>query len=74
MDGRSHIKVHTDEWTQVYSARSSLVVTHLSTTRARRYLTSVDRVTCRASIGRHRGPGSHPMIGEWQGVSTNMAS
>jgi len=27
----SQIQVHTDEWTQVHSARSSLVVTHQST-------------------------------------------
>jgi len=38
---RWQIKVHTDERTQVYSARSSLVVTHPSTNRAWRYLTSV---------------------------------
>jgi len=41
MDGRSQIKVHANEQTQVHSAQSSLVVTHLSTNRARRYLTSV---------------------------------
>jgi len=41
MDGRSQIKVHTDERTQVHSAKSSLAVTHPSTNRARRYLTSV---------------------------------
>jgi len=41
MDGRSQIKVHTDERTQVHSARSSFAVTHPSTNRARRYLTSV---------------------------------
>jgi len=41
MDGRSQIKVHTDERTQVHSAQSSLVVTHPSTNRAGRYLTSV---------------------------------
>jgi len=41
MDGRSQIKVHTDERTQVHSAQSSLVVTHPSTNRGRRYLTSV---------------------------------
>jgi len=40
MDGRSQIKVHTYERTQVHSAQSSLVVTHPSTNRARRYLTS----------------------------------
>jgi len=41
MDGRSQIKVHTNERTQVHSAQSSLVVTHPSTNRGRRYLTSV---------------------------------
>jgi len=30
IDGRSQIKVHTDERTQVHSARSSLLVTHPS--------------------------------------------
>jgi len=38
-DGRSQIKVHTDERTQVYSAQ---VVTHPSTYRGRRALTSVN--------------------------------
>jgi len=33
IDGWSHFKVHTDERTQVHSARSSLVVTHPSTNR-----------------------------------------
>jgi len=42
MDGRSQIEVHTDEPTQAYSARSFLVVTHLSTNRGRRALTSVN--------------------------------
>jgi len=41
MDGRSEIKVHTDERTQVHSAQTSLVVTHRSTNWARRYLTSL---------------------------------
>jgi len=41
MDGRSQIKVHTNERTQVHSAQSSLAVTHPSTKRARHYLTSV---------------------------------
>ena len=41
MDGRSQIKVHTDERTQVHSAHSALAVTHPGTNRARRYLTSV---------------------------------
>jgi len=41
MNGRLQIKVHTDERTQVHSARSSLAVTHLRTNRVRRYLTSV---------------------------------
>jgi len=40
-DCRSPIKVHADERTRVHSAQSSLVVTHPSTNRARRYLTSV---------------------------------
>ena len=42
LDGRSQIKVHTDdERTQVHSAQSSLAVTHPGTNRARRSLTSV---------------------------------
>jgi len=41
VNGRSQIKVHTDERTQVHSAQSFLAVTHPSTNRARRYLTSV---------------------------------
>jgi len=42
LDGRSQIKVHTDERTQVHSARSFLTVTHPSTNRGRRCLTSVN--------------------------------
>jgi len=42
VDGRSQIKVHTDERTQVQSAWSSLTVTHPSTNRGRRCLTSVN--------------------------------
>jgi len=38
IDGRSHIKVHTDERTQVHSARSSLTVTQPSPNRGRRCL------------------------------------
>jgi len=34
LDGRSQIKVHTDERTQVLSAQFSLLVTHPSTNRA----------------------------------------
>ena len=41
MDGRSQIKVHTNERTHVHSAQSFLAVTHPGTKRARRYLTSV---------------------------------
>jgi len=41
IDGRSQIKVHTDERTQVHSAQPSQAVTHPGTNRARRYLTSV---------------------------------
>ena len=41
LDGRSQIRVHTDERTQVHSAQSSLAVTHPGTNRARRSLTSV---------------------------------
>jgi len=41
-DGRSQIKVHTDERTQIHSARYSLTVTHPSTNRGRRCLTSVN--------------------------------
>jgi len=35
VDGRSQIKVHTDERTQVHSARSLLMVTHPSTNQGR---------------------------------------
>jgi len=42
IDGRSQTKVHTDERIQVDSARSSLTVTHSSTNRRRRCLTSVN--------------------------------
>jgi len=42
IDGRSQIKVHTDERTQVHSAQSSLTITHPSTNRGRRYLISVN--------------------------------
>jgi len=52
IDGRSQIKVHTDERTQVHNARSSLTVTHPSTNRGRRCL------TCHwASFGRDRAFG-----------------
>jgi hypothetical protein len=40
-DGRSQFQVHTDEQTQVHSARLSLAVTHPSINRGRRALTSV---------------------------------
>jgi len=40
--GWSHIKVHTDERTQFHSTWSHLVVTHASTNRGRRALTSVN--------------------------------
>jgi len=52
IDGRSQIKVHTDERTQVHSARSSLTVTH-PRNRGRRCLTSVKMMHW-ASLGRHR--------------------
>jgi len=55
MDGRSQIKVHTDERTHIHSIQSSLVVTHPITNQASRYLTSVTE-SPRASIGRHQGP------------------
>jgi len=56
MDGRSQIKVHTDERVQVHSAQSSLAITHPSINRARRYLTLVaESPSHRASIGRHYG-------------------
>ena len=42
LDGRSQIKVHTDKRTQVHSAQCSLVVTHPSTNRDRRDLTTVN--------------------------------
>jgi hypothetical protein len=41
-DDRSQFKVHTDERTQVLSARLSLAVTHPSINRGRRALTSVN--------------------------------
>jgi len=41
-DGRSRIKVQNDVRTRVHSAQSSLVVTHPSTNRGRRALTSVN--------------------------------
>jgi len=41
MDGRSQIKVHTDERTQGHSAQSSQAVTHSSTNWARHYFASV---------------------------------
>jgi hypothetical protein len=40
-DGRSQFQVHTDERTQVHSARLSLTVTHPSINRGRRALTSM---------------------------------
>jgi len=46
MDGHSQIKVHTDERTL---ARSSLMVTHPSTNRGRRTLTSVLNFSERAT-------------------------
>jgi len=39
IDVRSQIQVNTDEWTQVHSVWSSLVVTHPSTNRGRSALT-----------------------------------
>jgi len=45
MDGRSQINVHTDEWTDIDNAQSSVTVTHPSTNRAWRYLTSVTEST-----------------------------
>jgi len=44
IDSQSHIKVHTDEQTQVHSTHSSLMVTHPSTNRGRRYLTSMSNL------------------------------
>jgi len=41
IDDWSQIEVHTDEQTQVHSTRSFLVVTHQSTNRGRRVLTSM---------------------------------
>jgi hypothetical protein len=41
-DGRSQFQVHTDERTQVHSAQPSLAVTHPSTNRDRRALTSMN--------------------------------
>jgi len=50
MDGRSQIKVHSDERTQVHSAQPSLAVTHPSrpTNRAQPYFS--DRVTEQALV------------------------
>jgi len=42
IDGRSRIEIHTDKRTQVHSAQSSLTVTHPSTNRGRRCLTSAE--------------------------------
>jgi len=42
IDNRSQIKVHIDERTQIHKAWSSLMVTHPSTNRGRRCLTSVN--------------------------------
>jgi len=42
IDGRSQIKVHTVERTQVHSDQSSLTVTHPSTNRGRRCLASMN--------------------------------
>jgi len=42
IEGRSQIKANTNEWTQVHSAWSSLMVTHPSTNRSRRSLTSIN--------------------------------
>jgi len=42
IDRRPQIKNHTDERTQVHSARSSMTVNHPSTNRGRRCLTSVN--------------------------------
>jgi len=53
MDGRSQIKVHTDERTQVHNAQSSLAVTHPSTNRAQPYTTSV---TKSKSTSKHWSP------------------
>jgi len=52
MDGRSKIKIHNDERTQVHSPQSSMVATHPSTNRARRwaYLTSVTVFTEQALV------------------------
>jgi hypothetical protein len=44
-DGRSQFKVHTDERTQVHSARLSLAVTHPSINRGRRALNFNERAT-----------------------------
>jgi len=46
---QSQIQVHADERTQVYSARSSLVVIHPSTNRGRRALTLVKKLNARAA-------------------------
>jgi len=48
-EGRSQIKDHTDERTQVHSAQSSLMVTHRSTNRGRRFICTnlkVDYLKC----------------------------
>jgi len=71
MDGRSQIKVYTDERTQVHSAQSYLVVTRPSTNRARRYLTSVTE-----SLSRHwlRPRTYAPTGGDVPGVSEDRSA
>jgi hypothetical protein len=56
LDGRSQIKVHTDERTQVHSAQSSLAVTHPGTNRAGLDVAQLQWPSHRASVGRHCGP------------------
>jgi hypothetical protein len=56
-------RVHTDERTQVHSARPSLAVTHPSTNRGRRALTSVNETVSEAVylyINRPIGPMYRP--------------
>jgi len=50
IDGQLEIKVHTDKWTRVHSARSSLMVTHPGNNWGRRWLPSVN---VPLSLGRH---------------------
>jgi len=59
IDGRSQIKVHTDERTQVHSAWSSLTVTHPSTNQGWCCLTSVNVPLTNLGCHHKRHQGKH---------------